>query len=217
MTDHSSPSTSEPPRRWAWIGGWGLPTTSLLQVVNECWPQDSHEIFPPDSHAVSRAHDPSFHIVAGYSLGALLLLSSAPDQLTRPHLAIAPILAFDAEAGRGGVTPQKSRLAVASRFQRSPSTALRLYLRLAGLSDLASSELPYSLDGLAWGLASLGTAHARSDCIAQSQLFLGTNDPLVDASKVSTQISHLKCLPELNHDFRTLIPAVSSRYKASNL
>lgn|GEM_PF-950666 len=214
MTPSPTASPSSPSRRWAWIGGWGLPSTSLHQVVNACWPDDSHEFFPPDSNSVSRAQDPSFQIIAGYSLGALLLLSSAPDQLARPHLAIAPILAFDAEAGQGGLTPQRSRLAVESRFTQSPTSSLKLYLRLAGMNDLAPSDLPYALEDLAWGLKSLGTAQARSDSTARSQLFLGTQDPLTNSAQVLSQVPNLISLPGLNHDFRTLIPAVAARYGA---
>jgi hypothetical protein len=165
---------------------------------------------------VEHTRDPVFDIVAGYSLGALLLLSATRDPRNRPLVAIAPILSFDAENGRGGITPTTTRLAVQSRFEQSPLLALKLYLRLAGLSDLAAADLPYPESDLKWGLEALGKTHARADAIARAKLFVGTKDPLVAAAKIGHEAFGLTSLLDLNHDFRRLLPVVAALYPTTS-
>ncbi|MCC5022430.1 MAG: hypothetical protein J6386_06375 [Candidatus Synoicihabitans palmerolidicus] len=90
------------------------------------------------------------------------MLAAAPAAHPPTRIAFAPILVFDAEAGLGGTTSSRSHLAVRSRFDQTPATALKLYLRLVGLSDLALPDLPYSVEDLAWGLNALGGAAVSS-------------------------------------------------------
>lgn len=204
-------SSKKPDQHWGWISGWGFSPAILAQVVRACWPHHHHTVLAPTASARFELQALKVDVLAGYSLGSLLLLS---DPTATPHpsrLSFAPILAFDAELGLGGKTPARSRQAVAARFTRSPAIALKLYLRLAGMSDLASADLPYPLEDLKWGLEALGKLRAHPPTVSHSQLFLGGEDPLVDAAVLASQTSRLTTLPALNHDFRTLLPAVSSR------
>lgn len=210
MNHQSSIPSSATGQRWGWISGWGFPPSVLAQVVEACWPHHRHTVIAPSPRALPQLRALDLDVIAGYSLGSLLLLADKTEPDNRSHFAFAPILAFDAEAGLGGKTPTRSREAVQARFERSPSTAIKLYLRLAGLSDLGSDQLPYAEADLQWGLDALGELRARPDTVSRSHLFLGTEDPLVDASAVGAQFSHAISLPRVNHDFRLLLPAAAA-------
>ena len=209
------PPSKKPGQQWGWISGWGFAPAILAQVARTCWPQHQHSVLAPTASALSELQALQVDVLVGYSLGALLLLSDTAATPQPARIAFAPIFAFDAEAGLGGKTPTQSRLAVEARFERSPAIALKLYLRLAGLSDLASTELPYPVADLKWGLEALGKLQALPSTVSHSQLFLGGEDTLVDATVLASQACHLTTLPGLNHDFRTLLPAVSSRHPNS--
>ena len=210
MKPPSSISSLATSQQWGWISGWGFPPSLLAQVAKACWPNHQHTVIAPSPRALPQLRALDLDVIAGYSLGSLLLLADKTEPDNRPRFAFAPILAFDAEAGLGGKTPTRSREAVQARFERSPSTAIKLYLRLAGLSDLGSDQLPYAEADLQWGLDALGKLRARADTVSRSQLFLGTEDPLVDASVLDSQFPHLISLPRVSHDFRKLLPAISS-------
>ncbi len=106
----------------------------------------------PNPAAVTEILASKPDIIGTYSLGTLLWFADQrAAECETPSLAIAPILAFDRESNRGGLTASRSREQVQVRFEKSPHTALRLYLRLAGMVDLAPSKdeaLPYVMNDL---------------------------------------------------------------------
>ena len=210
MNHQSSTPMPAKDQRWGWISGWGFPPAVLTQVAESIWPHHQHTVVAPTPRALPtlRALEPD--LLVGYSLGALLLLAENSDAMQPTRIAFAPFLAFDAEAGLGGKTPTRSREAVQARFGRSPTTAIKLYLRLAGLSDLESDQFPYAEADLQWGLEALGELRACPQTVSRSHLFLGSEDPLVDASVLGSRFPHLISLPRANHDFRALLPAASS-------
>lgn len=198
---HTSP-------HWGWITGWGVCPEIFAATAAAAWPHCRHTVLTPSPDSVATLVALDCDVLAGYSLGSLLLLSTlAPS--ARPVLAIAPILAFDAEAGRGGKTPARHRLSLAARLARDPLAAVNLYLRLVNLSDLPRRQPLPATDELAWGLDALGTAHALPDSLSHAVLFLGADDPLVDSARLLAEAPRARLLPGLDHDFRRLLPAVA--------
>jgi len=196
-------------RRWVWIGGWGIPTDVFTATVRECWPRDTHTVLAPDRQAPARARAAGADIVAGYSLGALLLLSDDTWAESLPLVAVAPFLAFDAEAGLGGTTAAATREAMRGKFDRNPSGTLRLFQRVAGLPGLVTDPLPYAAEELAWGLDALGTLRAKAPTIRRARCYTGANDPLLSAAQLALHINALHLMEGEGHDFRQLLPAVS--------
>lgn len=201
-------TTSRPSPHWGWITGWGVCPQTFADAANAAWPACRHTVFAPSPEAADALAAMDCDVLAGYSLGALLLLSP-PTPHSRPVLAIAPILAFDAEAGRGGKTPARNRASLAARLARDPQTAVNLYLRLIGLSDLPRHlPLPPAAE-LTWGLDALGSLRAAPDALSRAKIFLGAEDPLVEAAHLRSEAPHAHVLPGLTHDFRPLLPAAA--------
>jgi hypothetical protein len=204
----SSPVTRRATSHWGWITGWGVCPEVFAQTAAAVWPRHRHTVLAPAPDAAATLATLDCDVLAGYSLGALLLLAQ-PVPSVLPLLAIAPILAFDAEASRGGKTPARLRSALAAKLDRDPRAATNLYLRLVSLSDLHRlSPLPSTAE-LAWGLEALRSLAARPASLARAGLFLGDADPLVDSAHLLREAPHSRILSGLDHDFRKLLPAVS--------
>lgn len=199
----------KPPRRWAWITGWGVSPDVFAAVVRECWPHAEHVVFAPDRHATERLRAERADVLAGYSLGALLLLAAERWPEDRPLVAVAPILAFDTEAGLGGTTPAAARLAMRAKFERNPSVQLKIFQRLAGLSGLPVNPLPYAAAELAWGLDALGELRAKPVNVRRARLYVGKHDPLVVTEQLREHTDTLQIIATAGHDFRQLLPEVA--------
>jgi hypothetical protein len=197
-------------RRWAWINGWGVPADVFTATVHECWPQHTHIVFAPDRQALVRVRAAGADLVAGYSLGALLLLSDDTWPASLPLVAVAPFLAFDAEVGLGGMTAAATREMMRKKFDRNPSGMLRLFQRMAGLPGLVSDPLPYAVEELAWGLDALGTLRAAPGTVRRTRCYTGTRDPLLSAEQLALHIDALHLIEGAGHDFHQLLPAVAS-------
>lgn len=202
----STPSSDTRPPRWVWIGGWGLHPEPFRSLAERLHPAANHCVLPPSSHALDDALRLEPDVLAGYSLGALLILSNEVPRTIPSILGIAPIFAFDAEAGQGGLTPKRSRLALTARFHKDPQAAIRLYLRLAGMADCCHDTLPYPEADLIWGLEALGSLQARADSLARAALVTGLMDPLTDAKVLRERCPALRTVPDCGHDYRQLLP-----------
>lgn len=194
---------------WAWISGWGIPPSELAKTVQKHWPNDQHTVLAPTPTAVAEAKAINPDILAGYSLGSLLLLSETSTSLQSKTLHVAPILAFDLEEGLGGKTAARTRMILQKKFTQDSLAAVKLYLRLVGLNDLATENLPYAESDLLWGLEALGRLRANLDNISNTQFYTGGNDPLIDVDEIKKRNSHVHVIEGQGHDYRTLIPAIS--------
>lgn len=207
----SNDSNTRMGRRWVWISGWGIPTDVFADTVRQCWPKDTHTVFAPDRHALAQVRATPADVVAGYSLGALLLLSCADEAkpVTQPLVAVAPFLAFDAEAGLGGTTAAATREMMRGKFDRNPSGMLKLFQRVAGIEALITDPLPYAADELAWGLDALGTLRANSATVWRARCYAGTADRMLSSGRLALHIPLLHLVEQAGHDFRQLLPAVA--------
>lgn len=202
------PQFDQPQSRWVWISGWGIRPQDFGALAQTLHPAATHQVLAPSASAVDEALALKPDVLAGYSLGALLVLS-APFPATIPAiLGVAPILAFDAEAGHGGTTPGRSRLAVTVKFDKDPLSAIRLYLRLAGMGDCFADSLPYAKSDLRWGLDALGGLSADPNTVARARLFAGQADPLTDANTLTERCPDLQIIAGCGHDYRQLLPAM---------
>jgi len=178
--------------------------------VKATWPDDRHTVFAPTKTAVADVLRIRPDIMAGYSLGALLLLAAELPSTSIPLIGIAPFLAFDAEANLGGTTPSRTRLALSKKFAQKPLTAVNLYLRLAGLGDMNLPSLPYAATDLAWGLDALGTKRALPENTRKARLFAGNKDPLIKSDAFVSHCDRFATINNEGHGFRSLIPQIST-------
>jgi hypothetical protein len=202
-------TTRSAQRRWAWINGWGIPQTTFLEAVCAAWPHDEHIVFAPDPRALDHVRAARADVLAGYSLGALLLLSAEPWSTSQALVAVAPILAFDSEAGLAGTTPALTRELMRTKISAKPESMLKLFQRLAGLHGLVTSPLPASANDLEWGLAALGSLRAHPENTRRARLYAGAQDPLVAAQQLRPHTDSLHIVAEAGHDFRQLLPTVA--------
>lgn len=202
--------TCSSPRRFGWIGGWGIQPDSLAAAVRVHWPQSEHVVLPPGEHAVRHLLDQRCDLLAGYSFGSLLLFSHEGDLPAGiPVIAVAPIIAFCKEAGRGGSVSRAILRSLQTRLSEDPADALRTYFKLARLSDEVGDALPYSTADLAWGLEALGRLVGRPERVSGSRLFVGERDRLIDFKLFGTQAVGYHLIPSAGHDFRQLLPEVA--------
>lgn len=166
---------------WAWISGWAIDPQRFQTAAARARPDVHHVVFAPTSDAVEQVLTTPADRILGYSLGSLLLLHAAasiPPE-TEMH-CLAPILAFCRESGRGGTTPEASLSAIQQRLSLNPAQALKLFYRLAGLTETAPQELPYGEAELAWGLEMLRTLQVPQSATARAAAALGRGDRLLD-------------------------------------
>jgi hypothetical protein len=195
-------------QHWAWISGWGIDPAHFQRAVQTWWPDVHHTVIAPTAGAIEQATALQPDVIAGYSLGTLLLLAAPLPPSSPPIVGVAPIFAFDAEAGFGGRTPGRARIALTGKFQKDAIGAVRLYLRLAGMADCFQDALPYAEADLAWGLEVLGTLRARPETIAQARLYAGQNDPLIDPAMLGGPGKAVQIIADCGHDYRTLLPQI---------
>lgn len=197
-------------RRIGWIGGWGINPKAFAAAVEAAWPQGEHIVVAPGEQAVPQLLDRRCDLLAGYSLGSLLLFAEGNAlSATMPLVAVAPIVAFCAEAGRGGTSPRATLQALQLRFERDPLQALKTYFRLARLADEPGDALPYARADLAWGLEALGRLEGRPESVARSRRFVGGQDRLLDFTTLEAQAAGQHLIPTAGHDYRDLLPEVA--------
>ena len=167
---------------WAWISGWGVAPERFHAAVCAALPGREHLVVPPTETAVTAVLNSGAMHVAGYSLGSLLLMCAA-DRIpagVSVH-CLAPIVAFCEGAECGGLTPASGVDMLAKRMEQSPSKALKLFYRLAGLNDEPSEVLPYAVDELQWGLSALRDLQADLSLLRGVRAVIGSRDPLLDS------------------------------------
>ncbi len=194
---------------WAWISGWGIQPERFKAAAERALPDATHQVFAPEPGAVDAVLSSGATHLGGYSLGSLLLMN-AFEQIdsTCKLTCLAPIPAFCKEAEMGGVTPQKVLQSLQSKLECKPEATLKLFYRLAGLSNESVDTLPYSVDSLVWGLEMLATQSAPEKAFQRVHAVIGEADSLMDAGALRnsfpdhTSVTH-------GHDYNDLLPLVA--------
>jgi hypothetical protein len=164
-------------KRMGWVLGWAVPQTWFTPLVHATFPAAAHTFVAaaPDALARLEATGP-FDWVAGYSLGAQLLLRDAARSAKWGRVALlAPSFAFPSEAGMGG------------RIAR------------AGLDVTLAQRAEVARDFLEWGLAQLETTALPPMLPSGWRAWCGSDDPLLDAAKLNCLVPGISVVAEATH------------------
>lgn len=193
-----------------WISGWGLPPSWLNERVEGVFPGENHTVVPPSRQAMKLLCDPArFDRVAGYSLGAFLLLKSLlgpEEQRVDPKKTsialLAPFFSFPSESGHGGRIPSAQVIFLARWLKKDPHSALRDFYRRSGLAVAPSSlsSLPYPFGDLLWGLEWLINGQIAPFWSLDWIGLCGEDDPLLDAERLKDLVPSLQILPGTGHN-----------------
>lgn len=195
---------------WAWISGWGIQPERFQAAVESALPNATHTVFAPEPEAIDAAlHSGASHL-GGYSLGSLLLMT-AMDRIdaTSKVVCLAPIPAFCKEAEMGGRTPRSILESLQLKVERKPEAALKLFYRLAGLSQEPTDTLPYSLDSLKWGLEMLATLSAHKTAFEPVHAVIGEEDALMDSNALRELFPNHTSTSQ-SHSYHHLLPLVAT-------
>ncbi|MEX2382792.1 MAG: hypothetical protein WD490_10440 [Opitutales bacterium] len=191
-----------------WISGWGLPAAWLKERVEVSFPGNTHTVIPPSREAVRLLDDPSgYDRIAGYSLGAFLLLQSLAMRPERyllpgqnPIALLSPFFSFPAENGNGGRIPRAQVTFLARWIKREPLPALIDFYRRSGLTNApVPAALPYPIEELLWGLEQLTDGEVDPLWSTEWVGLGGADDPLLDTKRLKVLAPSLQILPEAGH------------------
>lgn len=192
------------PAQILWISGWSVPADWLAEKARTALPEYSHSAIAPDADAVARALCSKADILAGFSLGAHLLLGVTDP---RPRILLAPFVDLKAEAGLGGAVATTQIKHLLRWLKRDANAAIADFLNRIGIFLPAPSG-PTEIGKLAWGLEQmLAPAPAIAPLPSRSLSVAGKNDPLLDTATLK------KILPELHvvesgHQLQPLLAAI---------
>lgn len=197
-------------KTWIWISGWAIDPDRFKSAVESALPNDSHQVLAPVQDALEKALGADADNIGGYSLGSLILLS-ALEQIPKVAniICLAPFIAFCKEDQMGGATPRGTLQALQKRLQKQPQKTLQLFHRLAGLNDPLSSQLPYPIEDLEWGLKQLLTLKASTTFSGRVKGFAGLKDPLINHKEMRSRWPTCDFVNGCNHDYRKLLVALS--------
>lgn len=194
----------------AWVAGWAVPEAWLDAQVRRAWPQDEPSVFPstPGIWAALESAGP-FERLAGYSLGALLLLSepARANRAARQVRLFAPIWAFAKEADAGGRVPRAELRALKRALRAHPREALRGFYAKAGLEAAGEMQAVPATDGLLWGLEQLDRLELKPALPPGWQAWCGADDALLDAARLKALVPSLSIVPGATHHPAALFAA----------
>lgn len=197
--------------RIAWISGWAVPPAWLQAIVREHLPQASHVIERPTQGAAERlARQGPFEWVAGYSLGAQLLLADpeTASGLGESIVLFAPILAFPAEAQQGGRVARAQVQYLRRWLRRARPAALTDFYQRAGLDRPVPAHDEAGTDEeLQWGLERLETASCPAPGADTWKAYCGDQDALLETRQLAQRWPSLITVPGATHHPDRLVAA----------
>lgn len=196
--------------RFVWIGGWAIAPGEIEEAARRRWPEAEHAAIAPGpawrEHA-AQLIQPGDR-VAGYSLGAFLLLRSPPSLVPMNQvMLLAPILDLRLEQAIGGRVQELRLRYMLRQLARKPRETIADFYRSAALALTPPAGLPYPLADLAWGLEQLHrpAGKSRPEMFQDAIAVAGDRDPLVDADRLAEHLPGLRILPGVGHDFTPLL------------
>jgi hypothetical protein len=190
---------------WIWISGWGICPHRFKDAAASALPNYQHEVLAPTPDALKTVVRCSATRIGGYSLGSLILLSEL-ERLPKDAeiTCLAPFTAFCEEQQRGGTTPLASLQMLQKRLTKQPEKALKLFYRLAGLTDEPTDQLPYSVEDLAWGLEQLAGLQADTTLSCRTKGYVGLKDALIRGTVIQSQWSDCQLIENCSHAYHEL-------------
>ena len=187
----------------AWVMGWAVPQDWFAAQVNEVFPSGKHEFFEPTDTVLTEleACGP-FDLIAGYSLGAHLLLAEAArvERLCAQVVLLAPFLAFPEEDGLGGRVARTQVRYLARWMRRDRQAALTDFYTRAGLNEVT----PEMADGIAMETLVTGLTLLEAGRVAPSippgwRMYAGSDDSLLDATVLAGHLPKLVMVEKATH------------------
>jgi len=196
--------------KFLWISGWAVPPVWLAAQARAVWPGAEHEACSP-SEAAKAIVDKKFHVLGGYSLGALCVLQEAGKvPKNTPVILLAPIFAFTAEQDCGGRVARAQLRLQRRRLRTNPRAALEDFSRRSGLNELfpiVGEPKPETIPALDEELGWLETWRATPPANKNWQGFVGGQDPLLDATALKKIWPELHIVADATHAPKELMQA----------
>jgi len=182
--------------RIGWIMGWAVPEAWFSAQVKAVFPADEHVFFEPTDSVLEELEGLGpFDRVAGYSLGAHLLLAEAErvNRLEAKVTLLAPFTAFPSEEGLGGRVARTQVKYLARWVRRDRQAALADFYARAGLEVKPEMASGITGETLAAGLVRLELGRVEPTAETDGwRMFAGDQDGLLDAGVMG------RCLPSLS-------------------
>jgi hypothetical protein len=199
-----------------WLMGWATRETLFRSNVRETFPDAAHTFVPatPDFFSRLKKEADTCDWIAGYSLGALLLLREMErvSQLGRIAL-LAPIFAFAREEQSGGRIARTQITFLARWLRRDRDAALADFYLRAGLEDANEAKAEMSLDDLLWGLDRLANDRGALTLPEGWLAWCGEHDLLLDAAQLHALLPAVRVVPGATHHPRELLRAMAEEVK----
>lgn len=191
-----------------WISGWGIPHAQMLQCLNQKLPQHTHHIHHPVAQTAHllKMHPRGFDSIAGYSLGALLILIHLEHLRDIPTYLFAPFLDLKQESMLGGRIPKTHLKATRKSLIKDPMQTLTSFHTFAQTHPASVFKaLPYPLEDLIWGLDLIISSTIKFNNAPNITSFIGENDRLIDSQKLQNKIPGLNIIKNANHSLESLV------------
>jgi hypothetical protein len=202
--------------KMGWLLGWAIPESWFAEQVRAAFPAGEHHFFAaaPGALAQMAAAGP-FDWVAGYSLGALILLLEADRAAALGQVALlAPIWAFPAEDKLGGRVARAQVRALAQWLRRDEAAAIADFYDRAGLEIPAGTTLAVPREHLLWGLTGLEKLRVDGGLPAGWRAWCGADDALIDAPQLQARVPELSLVPQATHEPARLLAAFAAAVAA---
>ncbi len=196
--------------RIAWILGWAVPEGWFAPLAQAAFPDAEHHFFAAEPNWLEQLRaDGPWDVVAGYSLGTLLLLQEAEavGQLTPRVVLLAPVLAFAQEEALGGKVPRTQVRYLARWVRRDPVAALADFYARAGLPGCELAGPLVCTEGLQWGLDKLAQDRFDAPWPRGWTGYVGAEDALLDAGVLVRMQPALNAVAGASHHPQALMHA----------
>jgi hypothetical protein len=190
---------------WIWISGWAVCPDRFKAAAEAALPNYQHEVLAPTPDAFDAVRSSGAARIGGYSLGSLILLSELerlPEGIE--VTCLAPFTAFCEEQQRGGTTPLASLRLLQKRVETQPEKAIKLFYRLAGLTDEPTDQLPYPVEYLSWGLEQLADLQVDTTLLCRVKGYVGLTDALVSGTMLQSQWANCDLIENCSHSYNEL-------------
>ncbi len=183
--------------RALWISGWALPKSYLETIAKKRFPSLDHTIiYPGQNWQQAFSHSTYDHVYA-YSLGSFILRQNTPKELLDiPTTHFAPFNAFKKEANHGGKVTSTQLKFLVRWLNKSPMKAIDDFYKSANIQLPTTTNLPYSIEDLIWGINTLLNDEIHTEPNKTRQYFIGDNDSLLDSTVIVNEFKN--CLTVKN-------------------
>lgn len=197
------------PNTWIWISGWGICPDRFKAAAEFALPNYRHEVLAPTPVALETVLSSGAARIGGYSLGSLILLSELerlPEDVE--VTCLAPFTGFCEEQQLGGTTPLASLQMLQQRLTKQPEKALKLFYRLAGLTDEPVDQLPYPVEDLTWGLKQLADLQVDTTLLYRAKGYVGLTDTLVRGTVLCSQWANCQLIENCSHAYHEVFTSL---------